>query len=141
MQQAIKGIESVDVGIGIIQAKINVPNILASIFKPGDKEDDSIGTVIKEFDKDDNFGIGTHSDCSEMTSPIINIEDGKTTACDFILRYTIRDENRTLSWNNWHQNSWKAVPGNKSVVSDPSAISNGPGKFEAGSQNGEKFLE
>jgi hypothetical protein len=27
-----------------------------------------------------------------MTTPIINLEDLRTNACDYILRYTIRDE-------------------------------------------------
>jgi hypothetical protein len=118
-------IEHADIG----PVRVNVPNLLAVVSKPMDTNDDPVGTVIKQFGKDDNFGIGSHMDCSEMTTPIINLEDFRTNACDYILRYTIRDENIPLIQNDWKPN-WETVPGSKSITSNVSVISTGPNKFE-----------
>lgn len=86
----------------------------------------SLGVIDRVFDVSNNFGIGSHSDCSEMSTPLINTEDVRdTTACDFILKYTIRengDESQQLD-------GWNLIEG-KSVISDPFVLSTGSGKFD-----------
>jgi len=119
--------------IGPISFEINLneffKRISNEITKILVKQNEPLGVISKIFTPTNGFGIGTHIDCSEMNTGLIKLEQQQLTACDFILKYTITEVNRTSSYEAWNPNNWKVIEG-KSIFSNPVAISNGPGKFD-----------
>ena len=63
---------------------------------------------------------------------LTNLELQQKTACDYILKYSIRevnDSSQAISSHSWNNSNWKVIEG-FSIGSDPSVISNGPGKYD-----------
>jgi hypothetical protein len=56
---------------------------------------DAIGIVAKEYNAENNFGIGQHDECSQSVGEAGDLYDEVDTSCDFRLRYTINEKGRT----------------------------------------------
>jgi hypothetical protein len=51
---------------------------------------DAIGIIAKEYNAENNFGIGHYDECSESIDEEGDLYDAVDTSCDFRLRYTIK---------------------------------------------------
>jgi hypothetical protein len=56
---------------------------------------DAIGIVAKEYNAQNNFGIGQHDECSQSVGEAGDLYDEVDTSCDYRLRYTITDREDT----------------------------------------------
>jgi hypothetical protein len=56
---------------------------------------DAVGIVAKEYDAQNNFGIGQHDECSQSVGEAGDLYDEVDTSCDFRLRYTITENKDT----------------------------------------------
>jgi hypothetical protein len=114
--------------VGKVSTSINIQKLIRTISQQFNRlagtENDPLGVITRVFDQRNNFGVGTHHDCSQMNRDLINFIEQQKTACDFILKYTIREIGSILTENNW------TVIRGKSVISNPSVVSNGPGKYD-----------
>ena len=53
---------------------------------------DAIGIIAKEYNAENNFGIGHYDECSESIDEEGDLYDAVDTSCDFRLRYTIKEK-------------------------------------------------
>jgi len=90
--------------------------------------DDPVGILSKAYSRENNFGVGSHSDCSRANENVVDVQKQLSTSCDFILDYEIRDLNHTLPAPVWHD--WETMEGIPQTDSIPAAISIVPGEFE-----------
>lgn len=90
--------------------------------------DDPVGVLSRVYSVDNNFGVGTHSDCSSANNNVNNVRRQQSTSCDFVLSYEIRDLNHKLPSRSWHD--WEVMDGIPEAVTAPGAVSIVPGQFK-----------
>jgi hypothetical protein len=137
LEQAIPNIKiaGIEVGGKMIAAWYNISQTLINY-----DNDDPIGILSKVYNIDNNFGVGTHSNCARANENINDIQKQQSTSCDFILNYEIMDLNHKLPKPSWHD--WEVMDGIPQTTANPAAVSNVPGQFKmAGlNQEGEFFV-
>jgi hypothetical protein len=76
-------------------------------------KNDPLGVLIKEYDKEFNFGLGEHRECSTPNEVIIDLRQSQETSCDFVINYRIINTGFTPLTNTL-----------------PALSSSGPGQFD-----------
>jgi hypothetical protein len=115
-----------------VAIKAGIGDFLAGAYDLSQKiikydKNDAIGVIAKAYSTENNFGVGRHIDCSNANHLARDLSEVQNTDCDFILRYTVRDVSQHPLIPSWHD--WKNIAG-MSIISNPSVISNGPGKMD-----------
>jgi hypothetical protein len=121
-------ISGIEIGGKMIAAWYNISQTLINY-----DTDDPIGVLNKVYSIENNFGVGTHSDCSRANENVNDIQRQQSTSCDFILNYEIRDLNHRLPTASWHD--WEVMDGTPPTVTTPAAVSNIPGQFKMAALN------
>jgi hypothetical protein len=116
-------VSGVEIGGKMVAAWYNISQSLINY-----DTDDPVGILSKAYSLENNFGVGTHSDCSRVNDNVVNVVKQQSTSCDFILNYEIRDLNHKLPIPAWHD--WEVMDGIPATVSTPAATSIVPGQFK-----------